>query len=171
MSGISGRCGHRGEYGFGSCRPTCGEPRYHQPSMAEELWQTLTRFHREVIAPDLRDMVDEALVPLREEIAASRRDNERHFDAIYKRLDTIDSEIQSLRAAVKRLEEDVAVLKADVATLKADVAALKLSVESEAAARAELRQELDQIKAQIAELQEKAAQIEAQLNPPTSAPA
>jgi SMC interacting uncharacterized protein involved in chromosome segregation len=124
--------------------------------MAEELWQTLTRFHREVIAPDLRTMVDEAIVPLREEIAASRRDNERHFDQIYKRLDTIDSEIQALRAAMKRLETDVA-------ALKADVAALKLSSEEQAAARAEFRQELDQIKAQIAELQQKAAQIEAQL--------
>lgn len=58
--------------------------------MAEELWQTLMRFHRDVIAPDLRTMVDEAIHPLREEIAASRRDNERHFDELYKRLDVID---------------------------------------------------------------------------------
>jgi len=131
--------------------------------MAEELWQTLVRFHREVITPDLRTMVDEALDPLRGEIAASRRDNERHFDQIYKRFDTTDSEIQALRAGMKRLEDDVAALKADVAALKADVAALKLTSEQEAARRAEFRQELDQIKSQIAELQEKAAQLEAQL--------
>ena len=79
---------------------TRGEPRYHQLHMAEELWQTLVRFHREVITPDLRTMVDEALDPLRGEIAASRRDNERHFDELYKRLDVIESEIQALRAGV-----------------------------------------------------------------------
>jgi len=37
------------------------------------------------------------------------------------------------------------------------------SVEEQTAGRAEFRQELDQIKAQIAELQEEVAQIEAQL--------
>jgi len=59
--------------------------------MAEELWQTLLRFHREVIAPDLRKMVGEELVPVRDEIAAFKRDVNQHFDELYKRLDTIDS--------------------------------------------------------------------------------
>ena len=57
--------------------------------MAEELWQTLLRFHREIIAPDLRQMVGEELDLKREPF---KRDVNQHFDALYKRLDTIESE-------------------------------------------------------------------------------
>jgi hypothetical protein len=64
--------------------------------MAEELWQTLIRFHREVIAPDLARIVDEELDL---KLKPFQRDVNRHFDALYKRLDRIDSEIQSLNAA------------------------------------------------------------------------
>ena len=57
--------------------------------MAEELWNTLMRFHREVALPEIRA---EIAVPLREELAAFRRETNSHFDAICKRLDRMASE-------------------------------------------------------------------------------
>lgn len=60
--------------------------------MAHELWNTLMRFHREVALPEIA-------TPLREEMAAFRRETNAHFDAIYKRLDRLDSEFHALNAA------------------------------------------------------------------------
>lgn len=60
--------------------------------MADELWNTLMRFHREVALPDIRA---EIAVPLREEMAAFRRETNGHFDALYKRLDRLESEYEA----------------------------------------------------------------------------
>ncbi|HEX9160324.1 MAG TPA: hypothetical protein VF980_01355 [Thermoanaerobaculia bacterium] len=70
--------------------------------MADELWTTLMRFHREVALPEIRA---EIAVPLREEMAAFRRETNAHFDAIEKRLDRLESQCHVLGAAVARLEE------------------------------------------------------------------
>jgi hypothetical protein len=66
--------------------------------MADELWNTLLKFHREVAAPEI-------VGPLREEIASGRGEMLSHFDGVYKRFDRLESEYYALSAAVKRLEE------------------------------------------------------------------
>ena len=53
--------------------------------MADDLLQVLTRFHREVVLPDLERVVDARIGPLREEMLSN-------FDAIYKKLDRLESE-------------------------------------------------------------------------------
>ena len=53
--------------------------------MANELWDTLLKFHREVAAPEI-------VGTLREEIASVRRDTQRNFDALFKRFDRLESE-------------------------------------------------------------------------------
>jgi predicted nuclease with TOPRIM domain len=109
--------------------------------MATKTRAILAEFYRDFVQPDTDRVLREFSV-VREEVAEYRRDNERHFDQLYKRLDTIESEIQALRVAVKRLEDEFATMTAD---------------------RAELRQEVEQLKGQIAELQKKVEAIEAQL--------
>ncbi len=66
--------------------------------MAEELWSTLLRFHREVSAPEI-------IGPLRDEIAARHRETQQNFDALWKQSERLDSEVQSLNAAVRRIEK------------------------------------------------------------------
>ena len=66
--------------------------------MADELWNTLLRFHREVAAPEI-------VAPLREEIEARHRETQSNFDAVWKRFDRLESEYQALKAAVARIED------------------------------------------------------------------
>ena len=68
--------------------------------MAEELFSVLTKFHREVVVPDIQRIVGAAVAP-----CALRDETLSHFDAIYKRSDRLESEYQALSAAVKRIEE------------------------------------------------------------------
>jgi predicted nucleic acid-binding Zn-ribbon protein len=105
--------------------------------MAEELWNTLLKFHREVAAPEI-------IGPLREEIAAFRRETNGHFDAIYKRLDRLESDIRHVSAAVRRVEERLA-----AAEQKLD--------------RMAPRSELLELKAQVTSLEERIAQLESEL--------
>ena len=53
--------------------------------MAEDLLSVLTRFHSEVVLPDIERIVDTRITPLRQEMLA-------HFDAIYRRFDRLESE-------------------------------------------------------------------------------
>ena len=57
--------------------------------MAEDLIPILTRFHREVVLPDIERIVGDTVGTLEGRMNA-------HFDAIYERFDRLDTE--SLRA-------------------------------------------------------------------------
>jgi hypothetical protein len=58
--------------------------------MPDDLLQVLTRFHREVVLPDIERVVDSRFMKvdqLRDEMLT-------HFDAIYHRLDRLETEYQ-----------------------------------------------------------------------------
>ena len=65
-------------------------------AVAEDLIPILTRFHREVVLPDIRRVVGEAVGDLEGRMNA-------HFDAIYKRFDKLETEYHMLVAGLKRL--------------------------------------------------------------------
>ena len=67
--------------------------------MADDLLAILTRFHRDVVLPDL----DQRIGLVREETSALRREMLAHFDEMYKRFDRLESEYQTLAGAVTRL--------------------------------------------------------------------
>jgi len=72
--------------------------------MSDELWNTLVRFHREVAVPEIAGQ----FAPLREEIAAHRRETNAHFDAIYKRFDRLESaQVASPEERNAQLEEEI----------------------------------------------------------------
>jgi len=62
--------------------------------MADQLWDTLLKFHRQVAAPEI-------IAAVREDIAAVTRRMDANFDAVWKRFDRLESEYQALSAAVK----------------------------------------------------------------------
>jgi predicted nuclease with TOPRIM domain len=105
--------------------------------MADGLWDTLLRFHREVAAPSI-------IEPLQAEIAATRDETLSHFHRIDQRLDRLESEYQALSAAMKRLEDRLAAIEQ------------KLD-------RMALRSELLEPKARVVALDEKIAQLECEI--------
>jgi len=48
--------------------------------MAGDLTEALTRFHREVFVPDVREIVRTEITPIREEMRSFRDDTNSHFD-------------------------------------------------------------------------------------------
>jgi hypothetical protein len=69
--------------------------------MADVLWDTLLRFHREVALPDIDRIVG---APLRDDLASFKRETHANFDAVWKRFDRLESEYHSLSAAMARVE-------------------------------------------------------------------
>lgn len=66
--------------------------------MAEDLVTVLTRFHRDVLLPDVTRLIQESEGRLRDEMHSI-------FDGISHRLDRLETEYQMLVAGVKRIEE------------------------------------------------------------------
>jgi hypothetical protein len=57
-------------------------------------FDTLVRFHREVVVPDIERIVDSRVGG---RIDALRNEMLSHFDGVYKRFDRLESEIESAR--------------------------------------------------------------------------
>ncbi len=60
--------------------------------MGNELWDTLMRFHHEVAKPEI-------IGDLSDRIGSLRREMLSGFDAVYRRLDRLESEYQSRRCS------------------------------------------------------------------------
>lgn len=56
--------------------------------MAEDLIPILTRFHREVVLPDVQRVVGELRLEMNQRFAGL----DSHFDAIYQRFDRLETE-------------------------------------------------------------------------------
>jgi len=65
----------------------------------EDLVQALTKFHREVILPDIERVVG----GLRDEMNARFAAQDAHFDALYQRFDRLETEY-GLQEQVRTLE-------------------------------------------------------------------
>jgi predicted nuclease with TOPRIM domain len=100
----------------------------------DDLVQVLTRFHRDVVVPDVERIVGNAVEGserrLRDEMQAG-------FDALAQRLDRLETEYHMLVAGLKRVEErldrveqhlDKMALRSEVLDLKARVDGLQEQV-------------------------------------------
>jgi hypothetical protein len=79
--------------------------------VAEDLLPILTRFHREVVLPDVGRIVGEVVGDLEARMNA-------HFDAIYKRFDKLETEyhMEELKARVDGLQSQIRVLEERLST-------------------------------------------------------
>jgi hypothetical protein len=68
--------------------------------VAEDLLPILTRFHREVLLPDMKRLVEES----EQRIGARFDEVNGHFDKIYQRLDRLESEYHMIVVGLKRVE-------------------------------------------------------------------
>jgi predicted nucleic acid-binding Zn-ribbon protein len=110
----------------------------HVCPATEDLVQVLTKFHREVIVPDIERIVGASEQRLTDKMNTL-------FDALAQRLDRLETEYQVLVAGLKRVEE-----RLDRLETRLDKMAL--------------RSELLELKARVDGLQEHVRTIEARLD-------
>jgi hypothetical protein len=65
--------------------------------MADELWNTLLKFHREVAMPEI-------VGPLREKIASFKRETDAGFNEMHRRFDRLDALNREISATLARIE-------------------------------------------------------------------
>ena len=77
--------------------------------MADELYSVLTKFHREVFVPHIQRIVGDAVAPLdarlssvESSLKSFRNETFSHFDAMYKRLDRLESERAELEGEIRQ---------------------------------------------------------------------
>ena len=104
----------------------------------------LTRFHREIVVPDMEHIVDARLTPIRDQ-------GQRNFDALWKRFGDLDQEYQAIKSALKRLEA-----RADAVEQRLGAVETKLD-------KLAMRSEVEELRAEIARLERRVAALEAQL--------
>jgi predicted nucleic acid-binding Zn-ribbon protein len=99
--------------------------------VGDDLLSVLTRFHREVVLPDMERVVGSVEIRLRDEMQTG-------FDALAQKLDKLDTEYHMLVAGLKRVEErleaveerlDAVEKRFDKMALKAELVELKARVE------------------------------------------
>jgi predicted nucleic acid-binding Zn-ribbon protein len=111
--------------------------------MADDLIPILTRFHREVVLPDIQRVVGEAVDSLEGRMNA-------HFDAIYKRFEKLETEYHMLVAGLKRVEE-----RLDRVEQRLDAVEQRLAKQDVQAELAALKVRVDTLQSQVRALEER----------------
>ena len=97
--------------------------------MTDDLLPILTRFHREVVLPDIKRIVGDAVEGAERRL---RDEMQTGFDALAQRLDRLETEYQMLVAGLKRVEErlDRVEQRLDKMALKSEILELKTRVDA-----------------------------------------
>lgn len=70
---------------------------FEQPLTRAVLVSVLADFHRDILRPDIKQIVGE-------EVGSLRREMFTHFDAVYQRFERLETEYQALKAGLGRVE-------------------------------------------------------------------
>lgn len=91
---------------------------------AEDLVPILTRFHRQIVLPDIKQVVEESVVQLRDEMHTM-------VDGLAQRLDKLETEYHMLVIGLKRVEERLERIeqKLDKTALRSELVELKSRVD------------------------------------------
>jgi predicted nucleic acid-binding Zn-ribbon protein len=120
--------------------------------VADDLFQVLMRYHREVVAPELQDRFDEQTRTLRNQALTD-------LDGIYKNFDTLRVEVTMLRGAVRETEQRLAALEKRITAIDDRLDAIDKKLDHFA-----LRDELNELRERADTIQQRIAQIESLLN-------
>lgn len=122
----------------------------------DDLLQTLTRFHREVVVPDIERIVSGAV-----EGSERRLRDEMHtiFDALAVRLDRLETEYHMLVVGLKRVEE-----RLDRVEQRLEGVEQRLDRVEQRLDKVALRSELEALRGRVDGLQEQVRLLEARLS-------
>ena len=116
---------------------------------------TLTHFHREVVLPDIRRIVTDAVGASESRL---RHEMQTGFDALAKRLDMLETEYHMLVAGLKRVEE-----RLDRVEGRLDSLEQRMSAVEEKLDKVTLRSELEHLKTRVDVLQQEIRALEERL--------
>ena len=138
-----------------------------QPLTRDVLASVLVDFHRDVVRPDIQHIVGE-------EVGALRREMFTHFDALYHRLDRLESEYQAIKVGLQRVEDRLEAVETRLDHLEAMVLELRtrlgrveerleelIAVEE----KYPLRVEVQDLKARVERLHENLRRLEQRIKP------
>jgi len=95
------------------------------PRMSDLTLEVLTKFHRDVVLPDIERIVSRVVGDLELRLNG-------HLDAIYQRLERLETEYQMLVVGMRRIEDrlDRIEQRLDKVALKSEVQELRSKVEA-----------------------------------------
>jgi len=138
-----------------------------QPLTRDVLASVLADFHRDVVRPDIQQLVAE-------EAGTLRREMFTHFDALYHRLDRLESEYQAIKVGLQRVEDRLEAVETRLDHLEAMVLELRtrlgrveerleelIAVEE----KYPLRVEVQDLKARVERLHEDLRRLEQRIKP------
>ena len=117
--------------------------------MAEDLLPLLTRFHREIVLPDIKRVVGETVG---EAVSALEGRMNTHFDEIYKRFERLETEYHMIVAGLRRVED------------RLDHVETRLEAVEKQLEKVALKSELLEIKARVDGLQDQVRLLEERLS-------
>ncbi|HEY2322776.1 MAG TPA: hypothetical protein VGJ82_07920 [Thermoanaerobaculia bacterium] len=133
-----------------------GMERFHREVTVPDMM----RFHREVAIPDMQHLVRE---PLEEKIESVRTELRSEmlggFDATYKRVGIMETEMTLMRGALRDLERQVATISDRVAAIQGSLKGVDEKLDHFA-----LRSEVAELKEQLHSIQQRVDEIETLLN-------
>jgi chromosome segregation ATPase len=125
----------------------------------------LAQFHRDVILPDMQRVVRDAVEDLRVEFSG-------HFDALYRRLDRLETEYQMLVAGMRRIEDRLDRVEGRLEQVEGRLERVETRLDgvekqlqglTEAQQKMALKADLETLKSRVDVLQQQIRSIEARL--------
>jgi predicted nucleic acid-binding Zn-ribbon protein len=124
--------------------------------VGDDLIPILTRFHHDVLLPDVKRIVGEAVEAFEQRL---RDEMQAGFDALAKRLDKLEVEYHMVVSGLKRIEERLDRVEGRLDGVEQRLTTLEHKLE-----KAALRSELQELKARVDGLQDQVRTLEARLD-------
>jgi len=129
--------------------------------MKNDFLQALTRYHREVMLPDVQRLVDDAID---KSVGPLRNDMLSHFDDMYRRFDRLESEYYALRSWMGRIDEKLARVESEVQSLNTRMGSVESEVQSLNTRMASVESELQFVKSHLIALELRITEVEKKID-------
>jgi chromosome segregation ATPase len=123
------------------------------PRVPDELLPILTRFHQDILMPDVRRVVREEISA---EIGVLRDEMHTAFDGLAQRLDRLEIEYQMLVAGMRRLEERMGRVEQRLGGVEQRLESVEQKLD-----RVALKSDLLELKARVEDLERRLNELDA----------
>jgi chromosome segregation ATPase len=127
-----------------------------QPLTRAVLASVLADFHRDVMRPDIKQIVGE-------EVGALRREMSTYFDAFYQRFEHLETEYQALKAGLGRIESRLEQIEGRLEQVEARLERVEMRLDQVEIGLDGVKRRLDHLEQQVLELRTRLGRVEERL--------